>query len=305
MKKKIIIGSRGSKLAILYAQKVKDKIIQNANFKDKEVFIKSISTKGDRVKDIRLSEIGGKGLFSSEIEKQLLKKEIDIAVHALKDMPVNETKGLITESFLERNDPREILITLNKKKIKDLDDNSVIGTSSFRREFQIKKKRPDLNCKLIRGNVDTRIKKLKDGLYDGILLSSAGIKVLKLEEYITETFTTEEIIPSAGQGIIAIQCREKDDEVISILKKINHDQTYRRAHTERNVLRILEGDCETAVGVHSKIEGDQLTVEAELFSLDGSERYYEKKIVEKSKFREIGEEIGKILKKKSNNSHKK
>ena len=140
MKKRIIIGSRGSKLAILYAQKVKDKIIQNANFKDKEVFIKSISTKGDQVKDIRLSEIGGKGLFSSEIEKQLLKKEIDIAVHALKDMPVNETKGLITESFLERNDPREILITLNKKKIKDLDDNSVIGTSSFRREFQIKKK---------------------------------------------------------------------------------------------------------------------------------------------------------------------
>ena len=305
MKKKIIIGSRGSKLAILYAQKVKDKIIQNANFKDKEVFIKSISTKGDRVKDIRLSEIGGKGLFSSEIETQLLKKEIDIAVHALKDMPVNETKGLITESFLERNDPREILITLNKKKIKDLDDNSVIGTSSFRREFQIKKKRPDLNCKLIRGNVDTRIKKLKDGLYDGILLSSAGIKVLKLEEYITETFTTEEIIPSAGQGIIAIQCREKDDEVISILKKINHDQTYRRAHAERNVLRVLEGDCETAVGVHSKIEDNQLTVEAELFSLDGSERYYEKKIVEKTKFREIGMEIGKILKEKSNNSYKK
>ena len=159
-------------------------------------------------------------MFSSEIEKQLLKKEIDIAVHALKDMPVNETKGLITDSFLERNDPREILITFNKKKIKDLDVNSIIGTSSYRREFQIKKKRPDLNCKLIRGNVDTRIKKLKDGLYDGILLSSAGMKFLKLDEYITETFETEEIIPSAGQGIIAIQCREKDDEVISILKKL-------------------------------------------------------------------------------------
>ena len=305
MKKKIIIGSRGSKLAILYAQKVKDKIIQNANFKEEDVFIKAISTKGDQVKDVRLSEVGGKGLFSNEIEKQLLEQEIDVAVHALKDMPVNETKGLITDTFLERNDPREILITFNKKKIKDLDDNSVIGTSSFRREFQIKKKRPDLNCKLIRGNVDTRIKKLKDGLYDGILLSSAGIKFLKLDEYITETFTTEEIIPSAGQGIIAIQCREKDDEVISILKKINHDQTYRRAHAERNVLRVLEGDCETAVGVHSKIEDNQLTVEAELFSLDGSERYYEKKIVEKSKFREIGMEIGKILKEKSNNSYKK
>ena len=303
--KKITIGSRGSKLAILYAQKVKDKIIQNANYKEGEVLIKSISTIGDQIKDTRLSDFGGKGLFSSEIEKQLHKKEIDIAVHALKDMPVNETKGLITDTFLERNDPREILVTFNKKKIKDLDVNSIIGTSSYRREFQIKKKRPDLNCKLIRGNVDTRIKKLKDGQYDGIVLSSAGIKFLKLDEYITETFETEEIIPSAGQGIIAIQCREKDDKVISILKKINHDQTYRRAHTERNVLKILEGDCETAVGVHSKIKGDQLIVEAELFSLDGLERYYEKKIVEKSKFKEIGEEIGEILKKKSNNSYKK
>ena len=292
-------------MAILYAQKVKDKIVQSTSFKDEEVYIKSISTKGDQIKDSRLSEVGGKGLFSSEIEKQLLNNEIDIAVHALKDMPVNETKGLITDTFLERNDPREILITLNKKKIRDLDVNSIIGTSSYRREFQIKKKRSDLSCKLIRGNVDTRIKKLKDGLYDGILLSSAGIKFLKLDEYITETFETEEIIPSAGQGIIAIQCREKDDEVISILKKINHDQTYRRAHTERNVLKVLEGDCETAVGVHSKIDGDQLTVEAELFSLDGSERYYEKKIVEKSKFREIGEEIGETLKRKSNNSYKK
>ena len=305
MKKKITIGSRGSKLAILYAQKVKDKMIQSTNFKEEEVYIKSISTKGDQIKDSRLSEVGGKGLFSSEIEKQLLNNEIDIAVHALKDMPVNETKGLITDTFLERNDPREILITLNKKKIRDLDVNSIIGTSSYRRELQIKKKRADLSCKLIRGNVDTRIKKLKDGLYDGILLSSAGIKFLKLDEYITETFETEEIIPSAGQGIIAIQCREKDDEVISILKKINHDQTYRRAHTERNVLKVLEGDCETAVGVHSKIDGDQLKVEAELFSLDGSERYYEKKIVEKSKFREIGEEIGETLKRKSNNSYKK
>ena len=305
MKKKIIIGSRGSKLAILYAQKVKDKIIQSASFKEEELHIKPISTKGDQIKDKRLSDVGGKGLFSSEIEKQLIKKEIDIAVHALKDMPVNETKGLITDSFLERNDPREILITFNKKKIKDLDVNSIIGTSSYRREFQIKKKRPEINCKLIRGNVDTRIKKLKDGLYDGILLSSAGMKFLKLDEYITETFETEEIIPSAGQGIIAIQCRENDDEVISILKKINHDQTYRRAHSERNVLKVLEGDCETAVGVHSKIEGDQLTLEAELFSLDGSERFYVKSSKELKYADQLGKEVGIILKKKSKESHKK
>ena len=303
---KITIGARGSKLSMAYVEKVKELLIKkNTDLNEENIDFKAIKTSGDINQNEKLSEIGGKNLFCKEIEEKLLKKEIDIAVHALKDMPVNETKGLITDTFLERNDPREILITFNKKKIKDLDVNSIIGTSSYRREFQIKKKRPDLNCKLIRGNVDTRIKKLKDGLYDGILLSSAGIKFLKLDEYITETFETEEIIPSAGQGIIAIQCRENDDEVISILKKINHDQTYRRAHSERNVLKVLEGDCETAVGVHSKIEGDQLTLEAELFSLDGSERYYEKKIVEKSKFREIGEEIGGILKKKSNNSYKK
>ena len=303
---KITIGARGSKLSIAYVEKVKELLIQkNTDLKEKNIDFKAIKTSGDIHQNLKLSAIGGKNLFCKEIEEKLLKKEIDIAVHALKDMPVNETKGLITDSFLERNDPREILVTFNKKKIKDLDVNSIIGTSSYRREFQIKKKRPDLNCKLIRGNVDTRIKKLKDGLYDGILLSSAGMKFLKLDEYITETFETEEIIPSAGQGIIAIQCRENDDEVIAILKKINHYQTYRRAHSERNVLKVLEGDCETAVGVHSKIEDDQLTLEAELFSLDGSERYYEKKIVEKSKFREVGEEIGGILKKKSNNSYKK
>ena len=165
--------------------------------------------------------------------------------------------------------------------------------------------RPDIICKLIRGNIDTRIKKLKEGAYDAIVLSYAGVKCLNLDNEISEIFSIDKIIPSAGQGIIALQCREKDNKIISILKKINHSETYKRAHAERNILKVLEGDCETAVGVHSKIEDDQLTVEAELFSLDGSERYYEKKIVEKSKFREIGEEIGETLKRKSNNSYKK
>ena len=144
MNKKIIIGSRGSKLAMLYAEKAKDKIIQNTNIGKECIFIKSITTKGDQVQDKRLSEVGGKGLFSSNIEKELKDKNIDIAVHALKDMPANETKGLTTDSFLERNDPREILITKNKKKLKDLDQNSIVGTSSYRREFQIKKIRQDL-----------------------------------------------------------------------------------------------------------------------------------------------------------------
>ena len=304
MNKRITIGSRGSKLALLYAQKAKDKIIQNTNLCDEDVIIKSITTKGDQVQDIRLSEIGGKGLFSSNIEKELQNNNIDIAVHALKDMPAIETKGIRTNTFLERNDPREILLTADKKKLKELNLNSIIGTSSYRREFQIKKIRPDINCKLIRGNVDTRIKKLKEGIYDGIILSYTGIKFLNFEKEISEIYSVEEIIPSIGQGIIALQCRDVDEEIISILKKINHDETYKRAHAERNILKVLEGDCETAIGAHCIIDGDKITLEAELFSLDGSQRFYEKKTSQVNEFNKLGIEVGEILKTKSNNSYK-
>ena len=304
MRKKIIIGSRGSKLALLYAQQAKDKIIENTDLGNEDILIKSITTKGDEVQDIRLSEVGGKGLFSSNIEKELQLKNIDIAVHALKDMPANETKGLTTDFFLERNDPREILITKNKKKLKDLDQKSIVGTSSYRREFQIKKIRQDLNCKLIRGNVDTRIRKLNEGMYDAIILSYAGIKFLKFENEISEIFSAEEIIPSAGQGVIALQCRENDDETISILNKINHEETHKRAHLERNILKVLDGDCETAIGAHAVVDGDKITVEAELFSLDGKQRFYEKKVGNLNEFKEIGKEIGILLKTKSNNSYK-
>ena len=305
MSRNIVIGSRGSELALLYAKKAKDSIIKNTDLSDDEILIKSITTDGDQVKDVRLSEFGGKGLFSSNIEKELQNRKIDIAVHALKDLPAIETKGLMTNFFLERNDPREILISKNKKKLKELELDSIIGTSSYRREFQIKKIRPDLNCKLIRGNIDTRIKKLKEGKYDAIILSYAGIKYLQLENQISEIFTTEELIPSAGQGIIALQCREDDQKTISLLKKVNHTETFKRANAERNILKVLEGDCETAVGAHSIIDGNNIIVEAELFSLDGLKRFYEKRSEKIEKFKEIGIEIGQILKKKSNNSYKK
>ena len=304
MSKKIIIGSRGSKLALLYAKQAKDKIIENTNLGNDDILIKSITTKGDEVQNIRLSEVGGKGLFSSNIEKKLQSKNIDIAVHALKDMPANETGGLRADSFLERNDPREILISKDKKKLKDLDEKSIVGTSSYRREFQIKKIRQDLNCKLIRGNVDTRIRKLNEGMYDAIILSYAGIKFLKFENKISEIFSAEEIIPSAGQGVIALQCRENDDETISILNKINHKETYKRANLERNILKVLDGDCETAIGAHSVVDGDKIIVEAELFSLDGKQRFYEKKVGNLNEFKELGKEIGILLKTKSKNSYK-
>ena len=305
MNKKITIGSRGSKLALLYAQKAKDIIIKKTDFSEEDIAIKTITTKGDQIKDARLSEFGGKGLFSSNIEKELNDKNINIAVHALKDLPAIETDGLITDAFLERNNPKEILISKDKKKLKELGIKSIVGTSSFRREFQIKKIRPDVNCKLIRGNVDTRVKKLNDGLYDAIILSYAGIKSLKMSDQVSEIFSVEDLIPSAGQGVICLQCREDDQDIISILKKTNHYETYQRVCAERNVLKVIEGDCETAIGAHAVIQGGEIILEAELFSLDGKQRFYEKKSAKIEMAKELGKDIGHLLKTKSNNTYKK
>ena len=304
-KEKIIIGSRGSKLAFIYAQNVKNKILEKSDLKEDQIVIKAIVTKGDQINDKRLSEVGGKGLFSKNIENELLDNSIDIAVHALKDMPAIETKGLISNFFLKRNDPREILISNNNNKLQDLNTKSVIGTSSLRREFQIKRLKKDVSCKLIRGNVDTRVKKLKEGLYDAIILSLAGIKSLELEKEVTQTFLTNEIIPSVGQGIICAQCREDNSKIIELLNKIIDTNTFQCAVAERDVLKILEGDCETAVGAHAKLSNNKITLEAELFSLDGSKRFYEKKTKSIKDFDKIGLEIGKILKDKSKGTYKK
>ena len=304
--KKIIIGSRGSKLALIYAQIVRKKILDfKDQFQIENVEIKTIKTKGDKIKNKRLSEIGGKGLFSKKIEDALLKNKIDIAVHALKDMPTRATKGLNTICYLKRNDKREVFISKNKKTFNELPKGSVIGTSSFRREFQLKQKRNDLKYKLIRGNIDTRIKKLDKKLYDGIILAYSGIKFLGFEKKVSQIFSTSDIIPSAGQGIIAAQCRVKDNEVIKILKKVNHKNTFYSGQAERCVLKVLDGDCETAVGVSTKIQKEKITIEAELFSLDGKKRFYEKGKTDLNLADKLGIKIGKLLKKKSKNLYKK
>jgi hydroxymethylbilane synthase len=303
MKNKIIIGSRGSKLALIYAERARTELLRNPQIESVEV--KSITTTGDIITDVRVSEHGGKGAFCKAIEKELLNKNIDIAVHALKDMPTDETQGLLTNCFLERNNPKEILISNGNKNIKELKPNAVVGTSSFRREFQLKNIREDLNCKLLRGNVDTRIKKLNKNLYDAIILSYAGIKTLGLEEKISQTFSISEIIPSAGQGVVALQCRKNDQELIEILNKVNHKSTHNCIKAERNVLKVLEGDCETAVGAFAKIDNNKIDLEAELFSLDGKQRFYFKLSKDLKLASELGKEVGEILKKQSNNSYKK
>ena len=298
---KFIIGTRGSKLALIYTEKV-TKFLKKVS--STHIEIKQIVTSGDENQNDRLSNIGGKGLFSKKIETELINHKIDIAVHALKDMPTIETEGLITNFYLKRNSPNEIFISNNNIKFQDLKPNSIIGTSSYRREYQLQSIRSDLNYKLIRGNVDTRIKKLENGDYDAILLSKAGIEALGLENKITQEFNTEELIPCAGQGIIAIQCRENDQEIINILEKINDNQSRIIANAERNVLKILEGDCDTAVGVYAKISKDIVNIKAELFSVDGKQRFYVDESENENMINHLSIKIGEKLKSESKGSYK-
>ena len=298
---KFIIGTRGSKLALIYTEKVINSLKKVSAI---PLEIIKIVTSGDENQKDRLANIGGKGLFSKKIETELINQNIDLAVHALKDMPSIETDGLITNYFLKRNSPNEILISNNNIKFKDLKPSSIIGTSSYRREYQLKKIRPDLNYKLIRGNVDTRIKKLESGEYDAILLSKAGIESLGLSHKITQEFSLDELIPCAGQGIIAIQCRENDEEIMNILEEINDTNARIIANAERKVLKILEGDCDTAVGVYAKIDHDTASIKAELFSVDGKQRYFINEEEKKKMIFDLSNKIGEKLKSDSKGSYK-
>ena len=298
---KFIIGTRGSQLAQIYTEKV---INHLKKVSSTHIETKKIVTSGDENQKDRLSNIGGKGLFSKKIEIELINHNIDIAVHALKDMPSIETEGLITNFYLKRNSPNEIFISNGNINFQDLKPNSIIGTSSYRREYQLKSIRSDLDYKLIRGNVDTRIKKLENGAYDAILLSKAGIEALGLTNKITHEFNTEELIPCAGQGIIAIQCRENDQEIINILEKINDDQSRIIANAERKVLKILEGDCDTAVGVYAKIDKDLVNIKAELFSVDGKQRFFVEESENKKMVKDLSIKIGEKLKSESKGSYK-
>ena len=298
---KFIIGTRGSQLAQIYTEKV---INHLKKVSSNHIETKKIVTSGDENQKDRLSNIGGKGLFSKKIEIELINNNIDIAVHALKDMPSIETEGLITNFYLKRNSPNEIFISNDNINFLDLKPNSIIGTSSYRREYQLKSIRSDLNYKLIRGNVDTRIKKLENGDYDAILLSKAGIEALGLTNKITHEFNTEELIPCAGQGIIAIQCREDDQEIINILEKINDDQSRIIANAERKILKILEGDCDTAVGVYAKIDKDLVNIKAELFSVDGKQRFFVEESENKTMVKDLSIKIGEKLKSESKGSYK-
>ena len=291
---KLIIGTRGSKLALKYAEIAKKAFLKEL---DIEIEIKKITTEGDLILDRRTSEIGGKGEFIKNIEKELISKNIDVAVHSLKDVPSVKTKGLRMECFLKRNDPQEVLINKENLTLDKIKKNSVIGTSSLRREFQLKHLRPDLNFKLIRGNIDTRIKKLDEDQYDSIILAKAGLLSLSIENRISEVFECEKIVPPAGQGTIVIQSREDDDKLNNILSKINHFETSIEAKIERKILSVLEGDCNTAAGIYANVRGKNVKIIAELFSDDGNKKFSYKDECKIEEALKIAKKAGEDLKK--------
>ena len=269
--KKIIIGARGSKLSLAYVLKVKSLILESS--KDIDIHVKTIKTSGDIYKDIKLSEIGGKNLFCKEIEENLLENSIDIAIHSLKDMESEEHKDLMIGAFIKRNDPRDSLVGNKIKKLSDLKNGSKIGSSSRRRELQLKKINKNISVINIRGNIDTRIQKIEEKKLDAIILAAAGIKSLKLEKKIGLTFETNEMLPAIGQGIIAVQCRKNDNLILNIIKKINDQETSLCAIAERKMLQTIGGDCETAVGGLAEISNNNLRLKAQLFSDLGNDSY--------------------------------
>ena len=291
--KKIIIGARGSKLSLAYVSKVKNLILES--LKDVDIHIKTIKTSGDIHQDIKLSEIGGKNLFCKEIEENLISNNIDIAVHSLKDMESVEHKDLMIGAFIKRNDPRDTLVSNKIKKLSELNTNIVIGSSSRRRELQLKKINKNISVVNLRGNIDTRIQKVEEKKLDAIILAAAGIKSLNLEHKISLTFETNEMLPAVGQGIIAVQCRKGDKLIFDIIKKINDKETSLCATAERKMLQTIGGNCETAVGGLAEIHNNNLKLKAQLFSDFGDESFEYELTGRDTDALYVGKEVGEKL----------
>lgn len=269
--RKIIVGSRSSKLAMTQTKWVIDQLKQaGAPY---EFEIKNIITKGDRILDVTLSKVGGKGLFVKEIEQQMIDEEIDFAVHSMKDLPSELPDGLIIGATPARVDARDALITKTGEGLASLPEGAVVGTSSLRRGSQLLKLRPDLKIESIRGNIDTRLDKLKNGPFDGILLAAAGLQRMGWsEDVVSEYLSTEDMIPAVGQGILGIECREHDQEVRDLLHLIHDQMTEKVAYAERAFLAAIEGSCHVPVGGFATINEDlSTTLVGFIGSVDGEQ----------------------------------
>ena len=276
----------------------------NLGFQDPSIEIKVIKTSGDIHKDKKISDIGGKGVFSKQIEEELLESKIDLAVHSLKDLPSKMTKGLCVNAVVKRNDPRDAFLSYTSESFFKMKPNSKVGTSSFRRKAQLNVLRNDINVVYMRGNIDTRINKLKKKEYDAIVLSLAGLKMLSLEKEVKEIFSDKQMLPAVGQGAIALQCRTTDKKTLNILSMINHKDSYICIQAERALLEAIEGDCDTAVGAIAKLSNNKIFLKSELFSNDGSKKFIAESSGNINEAAQIGYKVGKELLKKAGSNFK-
>lgn len=278
MSKKIIIGSRGSILALAQSEMIKKKLEEN--FPDIEFEIKKIVTSGDKdlVSNWNNSDKSLKSFFTKEIEVELLNGTIDLAVHSMKDMPIVSPEGLICGAVPDREDQRDVLISKSGKTLMELPEGAIVGTSSLRRTMNLKNLRPDLQIKQLRGNIHTRLNKLKNEDYDAILLAAAGLKRVGLESEITEYLDPKKFPPAPAQGVLHIQCREDNEEIKNILKSIHNEDIEKVVVIEREFSKIFDGGCHTPMGCYSEISRDMITFSGVYFQ---GEKGYTASVTEK------------------------
>lgn len=267
MRTQIRIGTRRSQLALYQAELARAKILHN--FPSLQVELVKITTSGDMVRRGKASPLESKRFFTREIEDALLKGEVDLAVHSAKDLAVLLPDGLKVGAVLEREDPRDCLVSLKAKSLSEFASGARVGTSSLRRKKQILRLRPDLNLEEMRGNVDTRIRKVEAGLLDGVVLAYAGLKRLGLVNHVVEVFDENQFYPAPGQGAIIVEARAADPEIDSILSAVGHEDTQRRVDCEREFLKTLQGGCQLPCGITTHLAGARIKAAGALFSLGG------------------------------------
>ena len=265
------IGTRGSPLALAQAYETRTRLAEALHASEDSFEIVVISTSGDRILDRPLKEVGGKGLFTKEIEQEMLDRKIDIAVHSMKDMPVEQPDGLTLGCYLPREDVRDAFVSSDFKNISELPSGSKVGTSSLRRKAQLKFSRPDLEVVEFRGNVQTRLKKLENGVASCTFLAMAGLNRLGLEEVAQGAINPNEMLPAIAQGAIGIEWRKEDKQITDILKQIHHTETEQRLNAERAFLAELDGSCQTPIAGLAIIEGSSLKFTGQVLRTDGSE----------------------------------
>lgn len=264
------IGTRGSPLALVQARAVRSRLAAAMGVNEETIELVVIRTTGDTIQDRPLADEGGKGLFTKEIEEALLDRRIDLAVHSAKDMPTILPKGLALIACLEREDPRDVFISHKARSLVELPRGASLGTASLRRQAIAKRARPDLRVTPLRGNVETRLRKLDAGEVDATLLALAGLRRLELVEHITSIMNAEEFLPAVGQGAIGIEARKDDTRVCDILARIDHAETFIAVACERAFLAALDGSCKTPIAGHATISGDAIQFRGLIARPDGS-----------------------------------